>query len=270
MPTDRSPSESYSIVDPTLPIGVSYSGEHDCPPGHETQGVRDHPFVHLVLGGLGRYTLSDGSEVVLKRGGVFVCFARRRFRYQADEGHPWRYQWFSLVGEGAQSVFAAVNLTPSRPISAVPPGSPAFARMSEVCDLLSRKPPGYQLEAAAAALRFLASTTEPPSRAVSVTATRVGEFVSTMYHRGIGVSDVAEHFGVGRSYLSDRFRRETGRSLHEVITETRLRHACELLTTTDLTVEAVADSVGYSSYRSFVRRFVGEYGCAPTEYRLRG
>ena len=58
-----------------------------------------------------------------------------------------------------------------------------------------------------------------------------------------------------------------GKTTNEFITHYRLRRAMILLADTDETVDAIAELCGFSSTRTFYRRFHDEVGMSPTEYR---
>ena len=58
-----------------------------------------------------------------------------------------------------------------------------------------------------------------------------------------------------------------GKTTSEFITHYRLRRAMTLLTDTEETVDAIAELCGFSSTRTLYRRFHGEMGMSPTEYR---
>lgn len=58
-----------------------------------------------------------------------------------------------------------------------------------------------------------------------------------------------------------------GKTTSEFITHYRLRRAMTLLTDTDETVDGIAELCGFSSTRTFYRRFHDEVGMSPTEYR---
>lgn len=58
-----------------------------------------------------------------------------------------------------------------------------------------------------------------------------------------------------------------GKTTNEFITHYRLRRAMTLLADTDETVDAIAELCGFSSTRTFYRRFHDEVGMSPTEYR---
>jgi len=54
-------------------------------------------------------------------------------------------------------------------------------------------------------------------------------------------------------------------SLRDIIAEARLSHALQLLTSTRLSVKAVAQKVGYASPSAFSRRFSERFGVDPSE-----
>ncbi|MGM9779483.1 MAG: helix-turn-helix domain-containing protein [Prevotella sp.] len=58
-----------------------------------------------------------------------------------------------------------------------------------------------------------------------------------------------------------------GKTTNEFITHYRLRRAMTLLADTDETVDGIAELCGFSSTRTFYRRFHDKVGMSPTEYR---
>ena len=58
--------------------------------------------------------------------------------------------------------------------------------------------------------------------------------------------------------------------LTDFINGQRIARAAELLSTTQLSIEAIAAMAGYNSPQYFSRRFKAAYGFTPGEYRLRG
>ena len=82
----------------------------------------------------------------------------------------------------------------------------------------------------------------------------------------IGISDVARHVGVSRSQLYRLFVSELKLTPMQALTQVRIRHACALLRRGDLSVKAVAASVGFENPLYFSRRFHEIVGSPPTEY----
>lgn len=69
------------------------------------------------------------------------------------------------------------------------------------------------------------------------------------------------------NYLSHRIRQETGCSFTQILRRKRLEKAAMLLTTSECTVEAIADMLGYNNTSGLYKAFVTNFGIAPIEYR---
>ena len=88
-----------------------------------------------------------------------------------------------------------------------------------------------------------------------------------MNYAAITVSDVVDYIGFTRSYFTTIFHKYTGLSPREYILQCRFRNGCRLLTETDLTVQQIAEQVGYEDYMAFSKAFRKKYGMSPTAYR---
>jgi len=84
----------------------------------------------------------------------------------------------------------------------------------------------------------------------------------------IQVVDVARAAEVSRSTLDARFRRVVGRTVHEEIQRCQLNAAQQLLTTTNLSVEEVAQRSGFSSAQYMNAVFHRTLGQTPGGYRV--
>jgi AraC-like DNA-binding protein len=81
------------------------------------------------------------------------------------------------------------------------------------------------------------------------------------------VESMARVAHLSRSSLGERFRRELGRSPAQVLREVRMRHARELLASTDRPVEQIGFSVGYGSAAAFSRAFSAHHGSSSQAWR---
>jgi AraC family transcriptional activator of mtrCDE len=54
------------------------------------------------------------------------------------------------------------------------------------------------------------------------------------------------------------------------VRDVRLQRAARLLRETDLSVDGVANRVGFSSRSHFSRAFRDDYACSPAQFRSRG
>ena len=82
----------------------------------------------------------------------------------------------------------------------------------------------------------------------------------------VTLAEVAHHFFVSESTLSQLFRRKMGVSFYRCLTQRRLI-AAKTLIGQDVPLEAVSRSVGFSDYSTFYKAFHKEFGISPRQYR---
>ena len=83
----------------------------------------------------------------------------------------------------------------------------------------------------------------------------------------ISVEMLASKFYITPTYFSRFFKEQTGEVFSVHLENLRMAKARQLLDETKLTVDKIAESVGYNSAYSFRRAFKKNYGIVPTEYR---
>ncbi len=83
------------------------------------------------------------------------------------------------------------------------------------------------------------------------------------------VGEIAAHIGINRSYLSRVFKKKMGVSIKQYIISNRLNTACELLSSSELSIKEVAERAGYEDQLTFSKMFKRTYKISPSEYRRR-
>lgn len=83
----------------------------------------------------------------------------------------------------------------------------------------------------------------------------------------LSVSMLADHFDISISNLSHQFKAQMSCTISNYITEKKFVYASKLLLETEYTVNTIAELLGYSQARSFIRKFGQHYGMTPIEYR---
>jgi LacI family transcriptional regulator len=92
-------------------------------------------------------------------------------------------------------------------------------------------------------------------------------FIQTHAFRGIAVDDVLREVPVSRRYLELQFKKRIGRLPAEEIRRLRLERGRDLLTQSDLSVEAIAAACGYAGATQFGVAFRKHFGNTPLAFR---
>lgn len=90
------------------------------------------------------------------------------------------------------------------------------------------------------------------------------------YAQRLTIEDLAREVHLSASYLSVRFKQETGETILDSLTRIRMEHARLLLERGELTVYQAAEAAGYTDAAYFTRMFKRTFGMTPAEYRRRG
>lgn len=112
------------------------------------------------------------------------------------------------------------------------------------------------------AYRKLAPSAEPESE-----ITQILRYLQGNYAQDLTEQTLCEIFYCSRSHLSHTFKRETGKSLREYLTQIRVDHAKRLLKYSTLSVTEIAFSVGFNDSNYFSNVFKRLEGCSPLAYR---
>lgn len=85
-------------------------------------------------------------------------------------------------------------------------------------------------------------------------------------NRNLNFENLCSETGISRSHLCTLFKQETGLSYKEFLNEVRISHAINLLETTEMKVQNVSDSVGFSNVEHFSRTFKDRTGISPSSF----
>ena len=83
----------------------------------------------------------------------------------------------------------------------------------------------------------------------------------------LSLSSLAATQNVSSGYLSTIFKRETGKTITEYISDERIKLASRLLTTTHLQIQTIALHCGIIDVQYFSKTFKKKTGKTPKEYR---
>ncbi len=92
-------------------------------------------------------------------------------------------------------------------------------------------------------------------------------YLDAHYAESVSMPQLATIASLSPRQLSELFRRELGMTPQQYLIEKRMQQAWQLLESTELPIQQVADRVGYSSLAAFSDRFRKHFGRAPRYFR---
>ena len=107
---------------------------------------------------------------------------------------------------------------------------------------------------------------EPNAKKFS-TVEQIALYIKENYWKNLKLEDIAGIAGYSPYHISRLFKDELGMTIVDYITEVRIIKAKELLENPDLSIEFIAESVGYQYPHYFARIFKKQVGISPSEYR---
>lgn len=254
-------------------LSVNFCGVSKTHPLHSFgPAVKPHYIIHYVLDGKGRFS-QNGKEYPLEKDyGFLICPDEAAF-YQADEKEPWTYIWIGFDGTLSEEYLQSMGLSAQNPVFRCDKSDQLYQVVKDMME--------HETYSVADELRrngllgiFLSIIAEYASIAgkseedkANQYVRKAVEYIQNNYCNQIKVTDIANYVCLNRSYLYTLFQNSLKMSPQEFLTVFRLTKAEELLQLTDLTIESIALSCGYSDPMVFTKAFQKRKKMSPSNYR---
>lgn len=265
----------------TESIYLRSCGVEKCEAGSEVCFPVGRPnyHLHVILSGKGSLTVG-GRTQCLHFGQMFLTRPEEEYRYGPNSEDPWTYCWMSFGGENALSYVESAGFKSGVCWQDCYVDAQEFNAL--VQRLLSRPELSLanDLMRLGSLLEYLSLAIESNYKSNQVVRHR-HEYAPDVYvnhaldyirknYDTIKVTDVARYIGINRSYLTNIFKKKMGVSPQEYLLQYRLDKGSKLLLETRLSIQEVAQQIGYDNPLTFSKMFKSVYGMSPRKYRLQG
>ncbi|MBL4936236.1 response regulator transcription factor [Clostridium sp. YIM B02515] len=96
---------------------------------------------------------------------------------------------------------------------------------------------------------------------------QVIHYIKNNYQNEISIKTLSQKFNINPSYLGQVFHKEVGEPFSDYLTRIRNEKAKDMLLNTNLKINEIAQSVGYSDTSYFYRKFKEVFGISPNAMR---
>ncbi len=234
-------------------------GWEACAPGHSFgPAARFYWLLHYVIQGRGAFT-AGGKESPVRAGQMFVIRPFEVTYYEADRREPWEYIWIGFTC----GIPLPECLLQEAVVNASRCGS-IFSSMLEA----ENQTDGRELFLCGKVFQLLAALEEKPAGGEDYVE-QARTYLEANYMRDVSIGELAGKLNLNRSYFSTLFRKKTGKSPQQYLTDYRMGRACQLMTEHGHSPGKAALSTGYPDIFSFSRMFKKHFGVSPREYSRR-
>lgn len=234
------------------------------------------PEFHLLIftrAGVGRLKTADGL-IDIEPQTLTVLPAGRGFMFELA-GQEWQTCWFALQN---CATWGAINGMQQmtyhcREVNVV---SATLSLLHQQHELSKNYAHEHSVSDSAQASKLEANLVDTlvhyikaalgAKRTLSGTESRVHEFINKLpsqLHIEWTTEKIATELHLSEPHLFRLFKGMVDKSPMQYLTELRIQHACELLKSTHLNIEQVAQCVGYHDGTSFSHRFRKSLGVSP-------
>ena len=95
--------------------------------------------------------------------------------------------------------------------------------------------------------------------------TEILNYINTNYLT-VTLDELEEQFHLSKPYLSKYIKEKSGKTFGELVKNVRMKKARTLLKGGNMTVESIAEKVGYQNVEHFTRLFKKKYGMTPKRF----
>ncbi|MBQ8525350.1 MAG: AraC family transcriptional regulator [Clostridia bacterium] len=93
------------------------------------------------------------------------------------------------------------------------------------------------------------------------------QYINKNLSHELSLETVAAHFGISANYLGKLFKKHVGVSYNEYLNRIRLKYACSLIVSSNISMKEIAHCCGFSSLEYFYYVFKKYNNITPLQYR---
>lgn len=230
-----------------------YVGEADVEPGF-FWGPKsiDYYLIHKVIKGCGTFHI-HGTAYRVQAGQSFILPPGVIASWAPDEKDPWSYQWLGFTGELASAFSRAPSVFPS------PEGM-----FSHIVNL--RDPEDTLCYMLAGDLFHLYGLLFSEGKERQDHVRHVTDYILENLARDLTIQEIADHVGLNRDYISKLYKKKTGITIQQRISDARFTEAIRYLYA-GYTVREAANLSGFKDVSNFSKKFKKLHGICPKDWK---
>lgn len=265
----REQLQQHPLTQDCYPLAI---GRYEKSHGH--QMVRNRHDDNLII-----YCFSGKGHLKTKHwqgevnpGEIILLPAGVNHQYKADREDPWSIYWCHFSGERATDYIYNMDYRDEAPTRAIPHPPNLLAQFSTV---LAQSSSGFDTKGMVYATNMLKQLLAYIGKLISEKNNNIAEFdihrIQTFMlqnlDKSIDLEALAEATQLSKFYFSKKYKQTTGHSPIKHFLTMKIQYASYLLETSEMSIQDIANRVGYEDALYFSRLFRKSCGLSPAKYR---
>lgn len=253
-------------------LSLYSAGYEECASGYcYGPKIRSYNLIHFVLYGKGELHINE-HIFQLSAGDAFLIPAGKVSYYEASKDDPWCYAWISFLGINSQMyLYQLITSTDDIYVIHGLNTRKYKERIFEIIALQDSSTSSY-FQANSVLFQIMAmlfddTDFQEKRWGKNSVVDEVKYYLDINYAEKLKLQEVAKTFGVHPNYLTRIFHDKFNVSPKQYLTDLKIKKACRLLTTTELSVSVIANSLGFDDQLAFSKTFKKEMHISPSEFR---
>ena len=234
---------------------------------YNDRGREDFYLMYLSGGSLA-VTMPEGDINV--GAGDFIIFPPRyQYKYRFSGDGSVSYYFAHFTGSFSYELMKRLGFTALPSVSRTDTAFNAALKFEDIFTVFSENSELRDAILGAKLQELLCNLVSSKSTAGASRIKKSVEYLNSFYTEEISVPSLAKSENLSVSRYNAVFKEAMGASPIEYVTGLRIKHACTLLNTTDMTVGQIGETVGYTDKYFFSKIFKKRLGISPRSYRDR-
>ena len=232
---------------------------------NNTIGRKDYYFMYVVKGSVSLFT-PQNTEI--KAGSIMILPPNTPYSYKNNTVGT-SYFWIHFTGNEAEELLRECNMYETPFICKVKGNNNIFEFYEKMSECMISKMAFSQRRISVYLQRMIldiADTIIPSDERISPLSDSL-QYINNNYSIPISVETLAEIEHLSISRYNSIFKELIGDPPLHYIIKIRINNACRLLEETNMTINAIGESVGYSDCHYFSRIFKLYTNMSPLKYR---
>ena len=234
--------------------------------------MEEYVIIYCIRG-FGWYR-SQNREIKITPGDVLLCNINTQYEYGADADMPWTILWCHFSGPLSQKLLLSVGLSFEVNVKKIGLDLESIYVFEKIMETLSN---GYSflnvMHASILLQEFLCivgkniTNKDFHKKNTFDTAILISYMKENIFKPDCTLRELSLKSNISKFYLLRRFKESTGYSPVEYYIRLKIQKACELLDTTNLSVNEISNLLCYNNQFYFSEIFKRIIGCSPQKYR---